>query len=456
MRYVSTRGSAPILGFDDVVLTGLGTDGGLYVPEEWPSFDVAGVPPGSGYAAVATEYLRAFVGGSAVEHQLDDLVASTYRAFRHPDVAPLTEISPDRFLLELFWGPTLSFKDYALQLVGGLFDRILEVRGESITVLGATSGDTGSAAIEACRDRGSVDIAILYPDGRVSEVQRRQMTTVLSENVRAVAVDGTFDDCQDLVKSTFADGDTRRRFRLAAVNSINWARIVAQAAYYAYLGVRLGRPFSVAVPTGNFGNVFAAYVARRTGVPISRLVVGNNANHGLADLIDTGRLPRGPVVPTIAPAMDIQIPSNLERLLFELFERDGAATAAAVAEFRTGGVLTLDERRHDRVRATFEASWADDATLARVMAEVHHEHGLVIDPHTAAGWHAADHHSGADPMVVIATAHPVKFSEAVIAATGVEPLLPDDLADLLGRAERITRIPATAEAVAGVLEDFGA
>lgn len=455
MRYVSTRGSAPVLGFDDVVVTGLALDGGLYVPEVWPTFSVSAHAADAPYAEVATEFLRPFVVGSVVETDIADLVATTYRGFRHREVAPIREVGRDRYLLELFWGPTLSFKDYALQLVGGLFDRILAARNASITVLGATSGDTGSAAIEACRDRDAVDIAILYPDGRVSEVQRRQMTTVPASNVRAVAVEGTFDDCQDLVKATFADATLRDRFSLAAVNSINWARIVGQAAYYAYVGVRLGRPFSVAVPTGNFGNVFAAYVARRAGVPIRRLMVGNNANHGLAELIRTGRLPRGPVVPTIAPAMDIQIPSNLERLLFELFERDGASTAAAVNAFRTDGVLALDEPRHEQVRGLFDACWGDDETLARVIAEVYHEHGLVIDPHTAAGWYAATHFRGPEPVVVVATAHPVKFPDAVTAATGIEPQLPDDLADLLTRPERITRIPATIGSVVGVLDAFG-
>jgi threonine synthase len=452
MRYVSTRGSAPELGFDDVVLTGLAVDGGLYVPSTWPAFDLESVRTDAPYAEVAAEFIRAFVAGSVVEDKLDVLVGDTYSRFHHPEVAPIRRVGERRHMLELFWGPTLSFKDYALQLLGGLFDLVLADRDEHITVLGATSGDTGSAAIEACRDREAVEVVILYPEGRVSDVQRRQMTTVSSANVRAVAVEGTFDDCQDLVKAMFNDAAARARFHLAAVNSINWARILAQSAYYAYLGARIGGPFSVAVPTGNFGNVFAAHVARRSGIPIRRLIVGNNANHGLTDLIRTGRLPRGPVLPTLAPAMDIQIPSNLERLLFEVAGGDGAATGEMITGFRSHGAIALDERGHELLQREFSACWADDETLLRVMAEVHHEHGLVIDPHTAAGWFAADHHEGDEPVVVVATAHPVKFPEAVIEATGQEPALPEHLSDLLDRPERLSTILATVESVTKLLD----
>ncbi|MDX1449113.1 MAG: threonine synthase, partial [Acidimicrobiia bacterium] len=360
MRYVSTRGAAPVLGFDDVLLAGLASDGGLYVPRDWPQFDL---PPTGSYADVAAAVIRPFVAGSVLEDGLDELVASTYATFRYPEVAPLREIQPGRFLLELFWGPTLSFKDYALQFVGNAFSGVLADRGGQVTVLGATSGDTGSAAIEALAGLESVRVVILYPEGRVSDVQRRQMTTVTASNVAAVAVEGTFDDCQRLVKQAFGDPRLRQRFQLAAVNSINWARVMAQAAYYAWTGMQLGRPFDVAVPTGNFGNVLAADVARRGGVPVERLVVGTNANHGTVDLIETGRLKTSSVVPTIAPAMDIQVPSNFERYLFELVGRDSGRLTEAMRLLATEGVLSLDEDAHARLRERFTGHWYEEGEI---------------------------------------------------------------------------------------------
>ncbi len=454
MRYVSTRGRAPTLGFDDVVLEGLARDGGLYVPEEWP--DLPDMPGSdASYAEVASRMVAPYVAGGVVEPVLEEIVHETYGAFRHPDVAPIRPVGNDRWLLELFWGPTLSFKDYALSLVGAMFDRVLSVRGRRMLVLGATSGDTGSAAIEACRGRESVDIVILFPAGRVSEIQRRQMTTVDAANVRAVAVDGTFDDCQDLVKGAFADERLRDELGLGAVNSINWARVMAQTAYYAWASVRLGAPYTVAVPTGNFGNVFAAYGARRMGVPIERMVIGNNANHGLADLVRTGRLPRGEVVPTIAPAMDIQIPSNLERYLFELTGRNGSSTAEAVRGFRDQGALVLDELSHARMRREFSAGWSDDASVEETISEIEREHGLLVDPHTATAWRALEEHHRNGPGLVVATAHPAKFPEAVEAATGKMPDLPSDLADLRTRPERFDRIPADQASVEEILRSVG-
>ncbi len=449
MRYVSTRGSAPALSFDDVVLAGLAGDGGLYVPEVWPAI---GVPAAGTFADVAATTMAPFVAGSGGAGDFSRLVADTYGRFRHPEVAPLRQVTDDRYLLELFWGPTLSFKDYALQLLGGLLDKILADRGGRVVVLGATSGDTGSAAIEACRDRGAVDVVILYPHGRVSEVQRRQMTTVASANIRAVAVEGTFDDCQDLVKAAFVHA--REPYSLAAVNSINWARIMAQVAYHMWAASRIGTAFAVAVPTGNFGNVFSAYVARRMGAPIERLIVGNNANHGLADLVVSGRLALSRVVATDAPAMDIQVPSNLERYLFELTGRDGAGTARLVGELRARGEIRLPGDLAAEMAGLFSAGWVGDDGIRETIATVHDRFGLVLDPHTATGWAAAD---AVDPdglpVVVVATAHPAKFPEAVRAATGVTPGLPGDLADLGTRPERIRVIPADLSAVLGVLDE---
>jgi threonine synthase len=450
MRYVSTRGLAPSLPFDDVLLEGLARDGGLYVPEGWP--ELVELPgPDASYAEVASRMIAPYVAGGVIEPVLEEMAEETYAAFRHPDVAPLRQAGDGRWVLELFWGPTLSFKDYALSLVGAMFDRVLSARDRRILVLGATSGDTGSAAIEACRDRASIDIVILFPAGRVSEIQRRQMTTVGSANVRAVAVDGTFDDCQDLVKRAFGDERLRDELGLAAVNSINWARVMAQTAYYAWACARLETSLTVAVPTGNFGNVFAAFAARRMGVPIDRMVIGNNANHGLAELVRTGRLPRGEVVPTVAPAMDIQIPSNLERYVFELSGRDGRATAEALDGFRQRGALALDELSHARMQREFSAGWSDDAAIEETISEVDARHGIVLDPHTATAWRALDEHPGSGAELVVSTAHPAKFPEAVEAATGVAPELPEDLSDLMERPERFAEIPADLGSVEDVL-----
>jgi threonine synthase len=451
MRYVSTRGSAPALGFDDVLLQGLAADGGLYVPEMWPRLDA--VPPAlGGYGAVAATVIAPYVTGSVVADDLVDMAADVYARFRHPDVAPLHHIEGDRYLLELFWGPTLSFKDYALQLVGRMFERVLADRGERITVLGATSGDTGSAAIAALAGLDNVQVVILYPEGRVSEVQRRQMTTVAHENVRAVAVEGTFDDCQDLVKAAFGDSELRRQHRLAAVNSINWARVMCQAGYYVWVASLLDRPFAVSVPTGNFGNVLAADVARRMGAPIERMIVANNANHGLATLIETGRLDVGEVTPTFAPAMDIQVSSNLERYLFELYGRDGGSISSLMGRLRAEGGAVVDEVRMEAMRRTFTGSWIDDAAIEGVIASVYERTGELIDPHTATGWAAADLHAGAGrPTVVVATAHPAKFGDVVERATGVVPQLPPDLADIFDRPERTSLIAADPGELAAVL-----
>ena len=451
MQYISTRGAAPVLGFDDVLLEGLAVDGGLYVPSEFPVFEL---PETGDYAAVASAVIRPFVTGSVIEPHLDEMVRSVYDGFRHPEVARLWEVSAGHHLLELFWGPTLSFKDYALQFVGSAFDAVLGARGATATVLGATSGDTGSAAIEALAGRPAVQVVILYPHGRVSDVQRLQMTTVAAENVRAVAVEGTFDDCQALVKQAFSTPSLRVAHRLAAVNSINWGRVMAQTVYYAWTGMRLATPFDVAVPTGNFGNVLAADVARRGGVPIERLVVGTNANHGLVDIIDRGRAETAAVVPTIAPAMDIRVPSNFERYLFELVGRDGAAVANAMSLLATEGRLVLDEGAHGAMRERFTGHWYGEGEIEEAIHRFRLVTGETIDPHTAIGWMAGVAERGDRPMVSVATAHPAKFGDAVRRATGVTPELPDDLADLAERPERSRTIAADLDSVVRVLDEL--
>jgi threonine synthase len=429
VKYVSTRGQAPVLGFGDVLLAGLADDGGLYVPERWPALDPAVWAEPRPYVDVATDVMLPFVEGTLTRDELAEMAAEAYATFDHPDVCPVSELG-DLHLLELYWGPTLAFKDVALQLVGRLFDHELTRRGERATIVVATSGDTGSAAIEACVGRDRLDIVVLHPAGRVSEVQRRQMTTVDAPNVHNVAIEGTFDDCQDLVKAMFADVAFRDRVRLSAMNSINWARVMAQVVYYVSTVGRLGR-CGFTVPSGNFGNIFAGWVAEQMGAPIGQLVIGSNRNDILSRWVADGSMVAEAVVPTLSPAMDIQVSSNHERLLFELTGRDGAATAELLTRFR--GVGSIEAPRTDRFDA---ATVDDDETLATIRA-VHDATGRLIDPHTAVGVAAARRaRRGEDPMVCVATAHPAKFPDAVEAATGIHPPLPERLADLLEREER--------------------
>ena len=456
MKYVSTRGNAPVLGFDDVLLAGLARDGGLYVPERWPSLTADQLRSfrDAPYQHVAVEVMWPFIEGAFSKQVLAELVDDAYATFRHPDIAPLVPLGGDTHLLELFHGPTLAFKDIALQLVGQLFDFELERRRERLMIVGATSGDTGSAAIEACRDRTSLDIVILHPAGRVSEVQRRQMTSVPSANVHNVAVDGTFDDCQDLVKAMFNDTAFRDAHHLSAVNSINWARILAQVVYYVVAATRLGapdRPVSFTVPTGNFGNVFAGWVARRLGVPIRRLVVGSNRNDILPRFFETGVMEAKAVVPTTSPSMDIQVSSNFERLLFELVGRDGDRVTELLERFRTEGTVDLSDVLAPS-REVFDAARLDDAAVARCIKATYERTGMLVDPHTAVGLGAAAlrHTDAGVPMVCLATAHPAKFPDAVEAATGIRPALPDFLADLFDRPERYVELPNDL----AVVEDF--
>ena len=443
MRYVSTRGAAPVLDFGDALLAGLADDGGLYVPEAWP---VLGDGGRGDYVETAVEVMSPYVGDSVGADAFAAMVEDAYAVFDAPDVAPIVELSDGIHLLELFHGPTLAFKDVALQLVGRLFDHELDRRGERVTIVGATSGDTGSAAIEACRDRDNMDLVILHPAGRVSDVQRRQMTTITSANVHNVAVDGTFDDCQDLVKAMFADVVFRDRVGLSAVNSINWARVMAQVVYYVVAAERLGgrrSPVAFSVPTGNFGNVFAGHVARCSGLAVPQLVVGSNTNDVLTQFFVEGTMTIDEVVPTSSPSMDIQVSSNLERLLFELLDRDGAAVAEQLDRFRASGSFRLDPVLHAALADGWAGARFDDRTVRDCIATEADRSGVLLDPHSAVGVLAARacRRDPSVPMVALATAHPAKFPDAVADATGIRPPLPERLADLHERPERLTRLP---------------
>jgi len=460
LNYLSTRGAAPALDFDDVLLAGLARDGGLYLPESWPQFSpqeiraLRGLP----YPRLAARVMAPFVEGCLDTATLERLCDAAYAGFRHRAVAPLVQAGPDLWVMELFHGPTLAFKDFALQLVGHLFDHVLARRGRRVTIVGATSGDTGSAAIEACRDRAAVDIVILHPRGRVSEVQRRQMTTVLSTNVRNLAVEGTFDDCQTLVKALFNDHSFRDEVTLSAVNSINWARVMAQIVYYFAGAVALGapdRPVSFAVPTGNFGNVFAGYAARLMGLPIGQLAVGSNTNDILPRFFESGVMQTGGVVPTLSPSMDIQVSSNFERLLALALDSGGARVTALMDTFARTGRMEVPDSAWARMRTLFTAHRLDDDQTLAVMAEEWQKSGLLLDPHSAIGLATgrAAHRAG-EPMIALATAHPAKFPDAVERATGQRPGLPAALADLLDRPERLETIANDADAVKQAVRAF--
>ena len=453
IRYVSTRGSAPALEFGDVLLAGLARDGGLYVPERWPQLPAdqlrrfADRP----YDAVAVEVMWPFVEGSIERGAFESIVFDAYSRFDHPDVAPLRELSPGVHLLELFHGPTLSFKDYALQLVGLLFEHELKARDERVTIVGATSGDTGSAAIDAVKGRDGIDIFMLHPAGRVSEVQRRQMTTVQAPNVHNVAIEGTFDDCQDLVKAMFGDETFRDRHQLSAVNSINWGRILAQVVYYVKTAAALGAPdrgVAFSVPTGNFGNVFAAWVARSMGVPITSLIVGSNENDILTRFLDTGVMEMQEVVATTSPAMDIQVSSNFERLLFELLGRDGEEVADRMFRFRDEGRMGLNDVL-GQMREVFRGARIDDAAVARVIKATYERSGQIVDPHTAVGLGAGAllHDDPTTPLVCVSTAHPAKFPDAVEDALGIRPPMPPSLVGLFDLEERCVTLPNDLAAV---------
>ena len=462
MKYVSTRGAAPTLEFADVLLEGLATDGGLYVPEEWPALPA--LAPAAPYAAVAFEVMWPFVSGSIDPESFRSIVADTYATFHppagsSPDVVPLHEVGDGLSVAELFWGPTLAFKDIALQLLGRLFDWELDRRQSRVTIVGATSGDTGSAAIDACRDRDHIDIFILHPLGRTSDVQRKQMTTVLSPNVHNVAIEGTFDDCQDLVKALFADEVFRRSQQLSAVNSINWARVMAQVVYYVTTARAIapaGSPVSFCVPTGNFGNIFAAYGALRMGLDIDQLLIASNTNDILTRFFNTGHMEIRAVAPTLSPSMDIQVSSNLERLLFDMVGRDGGAVADLLTRFRSEGEVSIDDERLGWLSEHLSAGELDDEQCLAEIGATYRDSGYLMDPHTAVGVGVARRlrRVGADvPMVCMGTAHPAKFPDAVERATGVRPELPEHLADLFDRPERFDTLPADLDVVRRYVSD---
>ena len=450
VRYVSTRGSAPELSFTDALLAGLATDGGLYVPAEWPALPAR--VPGATYAQRAAQIVQLFVGDDLPAATVQRLCDEAYATFAHPAVVPLVQLHHEHFVQELFHGPTLAFKDVALQLVGRLFDEVLRQRGRRVTIVGATSGDTGSAAIDGVKDCANVDIVILYPHGRTSDVQRRQMTTVDSPNVRVVAVEGTFDDCQDMVKAMFNDTEFRERMQLSAVNSINWARVMAQIVYYVTATDLLAGPVNFCVPSGNFGNVFSGWIARRMGAPIDQLVVAANANDILERFVNHDDMSTAPVVPSLSPSMDIQVSSNFERLLFEMNGRDGGLTAEQLQRFRASGSLSVEaDQRAEFIDGSFQAARLDDTETLAVIARTHTETGVLLGPDTAVSVGGVAQLTVAAPLhantATLATAHPAKFPDAVQQATGVRPPLPPHLADLFELPEQYTVLPHDLAAV---------
>jgi len=460
LRYVSTRGSAPVLEFEDAVLAGLAVDGGLYVPESWPHFSISQIQAMRGltYSELAQQIIMPFVGSSIKDDIIKTIIEESYNGFSHPEVAPVKQLDKNQFLLELYHGPTLAFKDFALQVLGRLFDHILAKRKQRITIVAATSGDTGSAAIEACQGRDAIEIFILHPKGRVSDIQRCQMTTVIEANVHNIAIEGTFDDCQDLVKQMFNDPDFRSEQNLSAVNSINWARIMAQAVYYFSSSLYLGAPeraIAYSVPTGNFGDVFAGYVAYKMGLPIEKLIIGTNTNDILVRFMRTGEMHLKEVIATLSPAMDIQVSSNFERLLFDLCNGDGRVVTQMMDEFSKSGKMSASSSVFMKAKEMFDACSLDDDGIRKQIAETYKATGLIIDPHTATGIHAAKTFSRdlVVPVVTLSTAHPSKFPNAVQEAIDVIPQLPEHLSDLLMRREAFEVLPNDLEIVKSYIRE---
>ena len=459
MKYISTRGEAPVLEFSDVLLQGLARDGGLYLPETWPQFDKETIASfaGKSYEDVAFEVVSPFIGDAIPVDVLKAMIADAYGSFRHPAVTPLVQTGPNTFILELFHGPTLAFKDVAMQLLGRMMDYVLTERGLRATIVGATSGDTGGAAIEAFRGRDRTDIFILFPDGRVSSVQRRQMTTPTEENVHALALTGNFDDCQAIVKGMFNNFAFRDRVALSGVNSINWARILAQIVYYFVAGAALGAPhrkIAFTVPTGNFGDIFAGYAAMKMGLPVEKLVVATNVNDILARTLETGRYEKRGVMPTISPSMDIQVSSNFERLLAEVCGRDGEAVRRMMNQLSQSGSFTIEDGPLSEMRAVFGAGRCDEEETAATIADVWKEAGYLLDPHTAIGVHVARAHETASaPMVVLGTAHPAKFPDAVEKASGIRPELPENLQEMMTAEERQQVLAADQRVVERFVEE---
>ncbi|XWN32781.1 MAG: threonine synthase [Devosia sp.] len=453
MQYVSTRGGATPLSFCDAMLAGLAPDGGLFVPDAYPRLRATDLDAlvGRPYEDVALKVHNQFVAGDLPEAALKDDIDAAMATFRHPARTPLVQIGPNAFVLELFHGPTFAFKDVAMQTLGRLMDRVLSERGRRATIVTATSGDTGAAAAEAFRGKGAIDVFILYPHGRISEVQRRQMTTVEDENVHAIAVDGDFDDCQRILKALFVDADFNARVSLSGVNSINWARVAAQIGYYIFAGLALGaltRKVAFSVPTGNFGDILAGYVAHKMGLPVERLVIATNQNDILDRVMKTGRYEPGSVAPSTSPSMDIQISSNFERLLFDLSGRNATLTTERMASLPGGFALGPEETTV--LSELFASGRADDEDTRRTIGRVYRETGMIVDPHTAVGLKAAEEVELPDgvPMVTVATAHPAKFPDAVEAGCGVRPPAPQRLEAMMSAKERITSMGAETAAVA--------
>jgi threonine synthase len=455
--YVSTRGEAPSLGFSDALLAGLARDGGLYVPRKWPTFSKKEIRAlrGKSYQEIAFTVLSPFVEGDVPAKDFRAMIDEAYATFRHPAIAPLVQTGPNSFVMELFHGTTLAFKDVAMQLLARLMDHALAKRGERATIVGATSGDTGGAAIDAFAGRERTDIFILFPEGKVSPVQQRQMTTSTEKNVHALAVKGNFDDCQNLVKAMFNDAKFRDRVKLSGVNSINWARIMAQIVYYFTTSVALGGPdrkISFTVPTGNFGDIFAGYAAKRMGLPIDKLVIATNENDILARTLKTGRYEMKDVKATTSPSMDIQISSNFERLLFESHGRDAGAVRRAMASLKQSNAFDIEENALKSIRKEFRAGRASEKQVAATIRQTLADTGYLLDPHSAIGvFVAAKHEKANAPMVTLATAHPAKFPAAVKSACGIDPALPTWLADLMQREERFDVLDAELDAVEGFI-----
>lgn len=447
MKYISTRGAASPLEFEDVLLAGLAADGGLYVPMVWPQFDeeelrnLRGLP----YQEVAQRIIQPFIGTSIPDDALKTIIEKSYSTFNHQCVTPLIQLDSQLWLMELFHGPTLAFKDVALQLLGHLFDYVLARRKQRLTIIGATSGDTGSAAIHACRGRDNVDIFILHPRGRTSDIQRKQMTCVPDANVFNIAINGTFDDCQELVKGMLNDEAVKKDLHLGSINSINWARLMAQIVYYIYAGVNLGAPdraIGFSVPTGNFGNIFAAYGARQMGLPVARLICASNSNDILTRFFEGGIMKLEAVKPTLSPSMDIQISSNFERLLFDLCERKAGDVIRHLAMFRAGGAYGLTPGQHRKFRTLFNCHRADDELTLKTIHRIYEETGTVVDPHTAVGLAAVrtGNYDKQFPVVSLACAHPAKFPDAVSRGCGQRPALPQKIMQQFTLPERVTTL----------------
>jgi len=444
MKYISTRAKAAELNFEEVLLAGLASDGGLYVPKELPKYTPQEIASWAGlsYEALAFKIIAPFVAGCISDDELKVMIDETYQGFDHTAVAPLKELSTNEWVLELFHGPTLAFKDFALQLLGRLMDHVLKKRGEKLVILGATSGDTGSAAIEGCRHSECIDIFIMHPHNRVSEVQRRQMTGILADNVHNIAISGNFDDCQEMVKASFADQSFLNGRKLGAVNSINWARIMSQIVYYFSASLALGGPHrevSFSVPTGNFGDIFAGYLAKQMGLPIKQLIVATNTNDILHRAIADNDMSKQGLKHTLSPSMDIMVSSNFERLLFDLYDRDGSAVDELLTRFKTEAV-TLAPAQIEKMQAIFDSASLSDDVTCETIKTVFEQTGYLLDPHTAIGVQAArDNNKDVSvPMITLATAHPVKFPDAITKAGLKAPELPQHLADLFEREEAYT------------------